>query len=375
MAASRQFPASYQRSRKAFLEDLKRVQIRWPGARLESRTVPAEGGLAIEWIAADPAGSPWRALVVVCGVHGVESFVGSRMRGLLVDEFLDRLDPETTALTLVHTANPWGMVHGRRVTRNNVDLNRNFALERDDFQSEINPEYRLFDHFLNPDRPLWPLWLEIPEVVVSVLATLLRAGVKRFRNAVLQGQRVNPQGLYFTGKGYEPETRIVMDLVKEIFSKVEDVLLLDMHTGYGPKYQMSIVNSPQEGRTSAQLREDFHYPLVQKADPEQFYSMQGDMVDWLYKYRKLTGLEGKFYGGTFEFGTIGDTIPHEFISLWNGIFENQVYWKGAVSEPIRTKAQENFREMYVPSEEKWRQKALADCRDGLHGVLKAEGYI
>jgi hypothetical protein len=61
--------------------------------------------------------------------------------------------------------------------------------------------------------------------------------------------------------------------------------------------------------------------------------------------------------------------------LWNGIFENQGYWKGALKEEIRNRASDIFLEMYFPSEEKWREKALADCRKAFHGVLRQEGYL
>ena len=375
MVASRQFPTSYQASREEFLGDFQKIQKRWPAARLQSQPIHPEEGLQIDWIAADPSGSPQKVLIITSGVHGVEGFVGSRMRVLFIDEFLDKLDPENTGLYLVHTINPWGMKNQRRVTRNNVDLNRNFSLEEGDFQKEINIEYQLYDHILNPNRPLRPLWQEVPGVIGHVIVNLFRAGVKSFRNAVLQGQRVNPAGLYFTGDGYEPETRAAMEVIQDVFSKYEDALLIDMHTGYGLKYQMCILNSPREEREAGQLREDFQYPLVRKANPEQFYSMHGDMVDWLYKYRRSAGLEGKFYAAAFEFGTIGGTIPHEIISLWNMIFENQACWKGTLKRETKTRAEKILLEMYFPSEQRWREKALADCRLALRGVLKQEGYM
>lgn len=375
MAATRQFPTSYQASREEFLGDFQKIQERWPGARLHSRPIHPEEGLQIDWIAADPSGSPQQALILTCGVHGVEGFVGSRLRGLFIDEFLYQLDPADTGLYLVHTVNPWGMKYKRRVTANNVDLNRNFALNESDFQEPINPDYELFDPMLNPDCPLKPLWQETPGVIGNVVLNLIRTGVKSFRNAVLQGQRINPTGLYFTGTEYEPETRIMMDLIQEIFADYQNALLIDLHTGYGPKYQMCIVNSPNEEREAGQLMEDFQYPLARKANPEQFYKMQGDMVDWLYQYRKAAGLGGRFYAAAFEFGTIGSTIPHEIISLWNMIFENQAFWKGTLKGETKTSVEHILLEMYFPSEKKWREKVLADCRQAFRGVLTHEGYL
>jgi hypothetical protein len=121
--------------------------------------------------------------------------------------------------------------------------------------------------------------------------------------------------------------------------------------------------------------EDFQYPLARKANPEQFYKMQGDMVDWLYRYREAAGLGGRFYAAAFEFGTIGSTIPHEIISLWNMIFENQAFWKGTLKAETKTRVEQILLEMYFPSEKKWREKVLADCRLALRGVLRQEGYL
>lgn len=375
MAAIRQFPASYESSREEFINDLLLIQKYWPAARLESRPIPAEENLTMDWIAADPLKSCQKVVIITCGMHGVEGFVGNRMRTLFLDEFLEKLDPGNTGLYLVHAINPWGMKNKRRVTKRNVDLNRNFALKKEDFQQAINPDYQLYDHVLNPDRQLHPLWREIITVLGSVIGNLLRKGVKSLRNAVLQGQRYNPEGLYYSGHEYEPETRELMGLYKELFSKYPNLLLIDMHTGYGPKYQMSIINSQEEHREAAQLVDEFDYPLIRKANPEEFYTMQGDMVDWLYKYRKSSGMDGEFYAAAFEFGTIGETILHEMISLWNMIFENQVFWNGTLKEQTASKVRQTMLEMYFPSEKKWREKAIRDCRKAYTGILKAEGYF
>lgn len=375
MAAFKTFPASYEESREAFIQDLETIQARWPSARLESREVSPEDVLSVEWIAADPTGSPQKALVLTCGIHGIEGYVGAGMRRLFLDQFLDRINQTTTGLYLVHAINPWGMKNMRRVSRNNIDLNRNFTQDPEDFQEAINPAYRYYDHILNPDRPLRTLELEKLGVVSSVVIELLKSGMTHLRNAVLQGQRSNLEGIFCAGRAYEPETQVMMDLLKGILSTYQDVLLLDMHTGYGPKFQMSILNSPQESRSTAQMQKDFQYPLVLKADPEDFYIMQGDMVNWLYDYQKATGFEGQFYAAAFEFGTIGENMLGEFISLWNMIFENQLHWQGTLTETTTARVKKTFQEMFFPSNLKWQKKALADCRQGLFGVLKGEGYI
>ena len=375
MAAAIKFPTTYQESRELFLAQSKTVQEIWPTARLENRSISSADEYQIEWIAADALKTPQKALVITCGLHGAEGFVGAAMRALFLEEFLEGLDPETTGLYLVHAINPWGMDHKRRVSRNNVDLNRNFLLHKSEFEQEINPDYQLYDSILNPKRPLRSRWQEIISLIGKVFINLARSGIKSLRNAVLQGQRFNSKGIYYSGNEYEPETQVIMELIKGICSTYPDLLLIDMHTGYGPRYQMAIINSPGEERSGDQLMEEFKYPLVLKADPEEFYSMQGDMINWLYDTREALGWEGNLYAAAFEFGTIGTSIPHEMISLWNMIFENQAFYQGVQDPQIKANVLETFLEMFSPSEAKWQDKALADCRQALKGILKKQGFL
>ena len=68
-------------------------------------------------------------LIVSSGCHGIEGYCGSGLQvALLRDGALRaRARDAGVALLLVHAMNPWGFSHGRRVTFENVDLNRNFV--------------------------------------------------------------------------------------------------------------------------------------------------------------------------------------------------------------------------------------------------------
>ena len=369
------FPTTYEESVAQFREQLSRIQNRWPAASLGSRLISALEDLEIQWILADAIDSPERLLILSTGLHGVEGYVGAAMRSLFIQEYLDKLDPATTGLLLINNLNPWGMKHHRRVNTNNVDLNRNFMEEEGEFQKNFNPDYQLFDNTLNPKRPLGPPWWETSGLLLSVLANLLRFGIKGLRGAVLLGQQSNPQGLYYSGREYQDETLLVRELILDGFRKYPALTQIDMHTGYGPRYQMSIVNSPNESRGQAALREAFGYPLIVKADPEQFYSMKGDMIDWVYRHQRSAAPEAAYYGAAFEFGVYGDGIPNEIRSLRTMIFENQAFQYGAVNDRLAEWIDRELLEMYYPPEDDWREKALSDCRKALSGVLGAQGFL
>ena len=60
-------------------------------------------------------------------------------------------------LLLIHSVNPYGMAHYRRMNENNVDLNRNGI---HDFSRVVNRDpniagYDDFDHVFNPVKPYY----------------------------------------------------------------------------------------------------------------------------------------------------------------------------------------------------------------------------
>ena len=369
------FPTSYQQSRQKFRSWLPFIQEHWPNASRENRPIPDQDNLTIDWIQADSLGPKEEVILLNAGLHGVEGYVGSAMQTLFVEEFIPRLDPQTAGIVLVHAINPWGMENKRRVNPNNVDLNRNFMVEKTIFQSEFNPDYRDLDPTLNPPGTLTGLFGETSKLFLNVWRSLTKNGITSLRNAVLLGQRSYPDGLYFCGEDYQDETCYMMELITSLFEVYSSIIQIDLHTGYGPRYQMSLVNSPSETRTSEELEEEFKYPRALKADPDQFYKMQGDMIDWAYRLRSDKYLGKSYFGTAFEFGTYGSGTLTEIISLRTMIFENQLYCHGSSSKEVEEVVRKRFLELFCPDEIRWKEKALEDCRQAYQGIFKAYGLI
>ena len=369
------FPTTYQESRSYFREQLKKVKKIWPTAVLDKHFISETEDLSIDWITAEPIKKKEKLVMITTGLHGVEGFVGAAMLDLFVKQFMGKLDPNTTALKLVHALNPWGMANFRRFNRNNVDLNRNFMVDQGDFSVEFNNAYLKLDHVLNPSHPLKSFWLEDIQFMKNVIVSLAKYGIKSLRSAIMLGQQSNPAGLYFTGRETQPEAEWLQKLIKEVFSSYESILFIDMHTGYGPSHQMSLVNSPAERRKPGQLMEDFQYPLIVQADADQFYSMKGDMVNWIYHLKDSNFPNVNYYGTAFEFGTYGEGTLQETRSLRTMIYINQADQMGTSTSNVESRIHNEFVEMFYPTPGKWRDKALADCEQAFSGVLSAEGYI
>ena len=148
-----------------------------------------------------------------------------------------------------------------------------------------------------------------------------------------------------------------------------------MHTGYGPRYQMSLVNSALEVRTSQEFVEKFDYPLVVAANPEEFYAIRGDMIDYVYTLRRHEFPEKKMYATSFEFGTLGDGVKGQIGSPRTMMFENRLYWHGSVNDKLAERVKYDFEELFNPVATDWRAKAVADADQAFMGILKAEGYL
>jgi predicted deacylase len=319
--------------------------------------------------------NPKKILVITTGQHGAEGIVGSAILKLFLKEYLFRLDPQDTGLLLVHAINPWGMEHNRRVNPNNVDLNRNFLSGETTFTQAGNQSYRQLNTFFNPKHSLrggigakMKFYSRLIRILFSPGEAVLRAGF-------LGGQYEFPQGVYFGGQQIEEETRVMMRLLREVVQEYSHILHLDMHSGYGPRYQMSLVNSTLEPRSSQELQQAFYYPLAVSTTPDEFYSMQGDMIEWLYQLVQNEFPEKQLFATAFEFGTFGDTLLAGLRSLRAIISENQLYWHGAASDGAARKARTEFSELFCPTEKSWREKAVEDARKAFEGILSAEKFL
>jgi hypothetical protein len=368
------FPETYEASRARFRNSLSALQSKWNNAQLFQHKLTGAEDLTIDWIYADANETNQKVFILTTGEHGVEGYVGSAMMQRFIEQYLPRLDACNTGILLVHAINPWGMKYHRRGNRDNIDLNRTFLwkLEHD---PQFNPNYDKIASFLNPNTPLTNLFTANLGYVFQLFWHIARLGMKNFRYALLLGQYRHPQGLYYGGAARPEETQILMDLYRQMLSSYDQILHLDMHTGYGPRYQMSLVNSALEEHSSEYYKKRFNYPLVVAATADEFYAIRGDMIDYEYALWQNEFPHKRFFATAFEFGTLGNTMYGLFQSPRVMIHENRAYWRGAINEKILAQAKHGFEELFNPSAQNWKQKAVADADRAFSGILAAEGFF
>ncbi len=369
------FPLSYEQSRDRFLHSFDFVQTLWANARRYRYPLSQFNDLSIDWIQADATQRAERVLIFTTGEHGIEGFVGSAMMQRFIEVYLPRLNPMDTGLLLVHAINPWGMQSKRRTNPNNVDLNRNFVADKISLDPSFNPGFGELEAIFNQNEHVQSYGTANVKFMIDLARHLKKESWEQLRATWLVGQYSHPKGIHYGGNLIQEETSVLKGLYHQEFNSYPQILHLDMHTGYGPRYQMSIVNSVHEKRPSDEWVRKFDYPLIVAANPEEFYAISGDMIDYIYTLRDRSFSGKRLYATSFEFGTFGEKITDRLRTLRAMVFENQMYWNGCVSARTKNRIKGEFEELFYPSEAKWRAKAVADADRAFEGILTAEGYV
>ena len=369
------YPKSYEDSRDRFTKMLTQIELRWPHAKHSQYHLLGHEDLTIDWIQSGAIENNEKVLLFTTAEHGIEGYVGMAMLTHFVENYLPKLNPSNTGLLLVHGINPWGMQQRRRTNPNNVDLNRNFVIDPNLMDPSFNPKFSEMESFFSSPDPLTSRTANSINFYFHLLKYRLRYSWNQLRGIWLLGQYRQPKGIHYGSTQIEQETGVLMELYKQAFRDYEQVLHLDMHTGYGPRYQMSLVNSVYEKRNSAEFSKKFNYPLVVAANPDEFYAISGDMIDYVYLLHEQQFPSKHLYATSFEFGTFGESTTAQIRTLKTMIFENQFYWYGASDHAVKQRVLVDFQELFFPQEEKWRRKAVADADQAFQGILNAEGYL
>jgi hypothetical protein len=236
------FSSSYAQARVKFLEAAATA-----GLSIESFVHPLPGRdeeeLAMDVAWAGPRDAS-KLLIVSSACHGVEGFCGSGVQvfALHDQEWLDKAKAAGVAVLYIHALNPHGFSHLRRVTHENIDLNRNHQ----DFPKPlpahtINPHYASLHDLLLPEQ--WPptadniqaiaQWMQAHAVQGAANADEA-SGLRAFQQTVSQGQYTHPGGLFYGGKAPTWSLTTLRQVVRKYAQRCQRLAWIDVHTGLGP---------------------------------------------------------------------------------------------------------------------------------------------
>lgn len=354
------FSNSYSESREKFLSSIDALSQVYGGVERAAFQVPSmtDSALYVDY-AYIPGLEKERLLIIVSGIHGTEGFLGAALQEAFMKEYLDEKFLSKSSLLLIHGLNPYGFKYNRRVTENNVDLNRNADVKNDLFGLE-NPGYsKVLDHI----NPTGEVDLREPFhrfFVFKALALIARYGMNTLRQAILKGQYQYPQGVYFGGKHFEPQIEFVHQLLKRVGAPYKKIMTLDLHTGYGERGQMHLFINPVPEKIEKNIRKVFGNVRIDWGNKDAFYTVRGSFVDFIGKIFP----DKEYIPMLFEFGTMNSqSTMGSLKSLHNTILENQGFHYGYSSQSDQEEVAKRFRVMFYPASEGWKCECVRDFRE------------
>ena len=312
-------------------------------------------------------------IVLTTGVHGMEGYIGSVMLDVFFEEIYDGLNKDDTGVLVVANVNPYGMKYMRRYNENNVDLNRNFIMDWERFDLSSNKDYPKVQNFLEPVGKIGnAFWHEVG-FYLNLAKEAIFTGADVISDALLTGQYESPQGVYYGGTGDEASTKYLKGVFNDCLEgEYENIVHIDIHSGYGPRYNMVIFNSVYETMTEAETKEAFGYDYVISHDSESFYATTGDTTDYFYRLAESKNTDKELFSTCFEFGTIGDEFMDTILSLKYTVDENRNHWYPTGNNTSAEVVKENYYELFYPTEKEWREKTIEDFKTATEGVLNAK---
>jgi len=221
------FANSYAQARQKFLSAAQAT-----GLTVDSYSHPLKGrdgeALAMDVVLDGPPDAQ-ALLIISSACHGVEGYCGSgvQIHALQNTPWRAAAKANGIAVLYIHALNPHGFSHVRRVTHENVDINRNFQ----DFSQALpdNPAYREIQPLLLPE--VWP-----PDAANTAATQhyIAERGMKAFQAAISKGQHEFPEGLFFGGQAPTWSNLTLRKVLQKYGQACKKLAWIDLHTGLGP---------------------------------------------------------------------------------------------------------------------------------------------
>ena len=237
---SEYFPKNYADSRQRFLKQVAQITkpVESGHWKIESKT---DSDLFVDYAYLPALKNKERLLVLITGIHGAETYAGSAILNLFMDEILPSVNRDNLGIFIVHAMNPYGFKHHRRCTENNVNLNRNFSVSGDLFKIQ-NADSKIMNELVQSREPVTSLKSKLIQNLRHENNSLYfgEYSLEQLTKGIAPGQFERADDLEFGGIKPEPQTEALINHMKKIMPSYKDVLALDIHTGLGDAGRVKI---------------------------------------------------------------------------------------------------------------------------------------
>jgi hypothetical protein len=355
MSAGPCFSQSYAEARDKFLAAAEAA-----GLDVESHPHPLRGRdgetLAMDVVRDGPKDAS-RLLLITSACHGVEGFCGSAVQTALLHDAGWRATVRASgaAVLYIHALNPYGFSWWRRVTHENVDLNRNFH----DFSRPlpVNAEYDEIAPLLVPAQ-----WPPPPEVNAKVGALIAERGVEGLQAITSRGQHAWPEGLFYGGRNPTWSNLRLREVLREHARQCERLGWIDLHTGLGPSgHGERIFACRDDAAAMARARAWWGDAVTSIYDGSSTSpELTGQM--WLAAYEECP--QAEYTGIALEYGTQG------LLEVMNALRADQ--WleiHPEAPEPQRRQIKQQLRDAFYTDDERWKQQVVEQAREAARQAI------
>lgn len=362
------FHENYNDCRSAFRSKVWEISGMFDSVQIGNVKVKSwvDDDLTVDWCYIPAQGKKEKLLILTSGLHGIEGYTGSAVQLMFMDKILKNESFENIGVLLIHGMNPYGFKYHRKVTENNVDLNRNGVIDTALFNSE-NTGYAKLKDLLMPIGKARAGSMKNLFFHLNAIQKIIKESMPVLRQAALQGQYDFDKGIYYGGKQYEPQIVGFKSILKNYMESYNVVLNVDLHTGYGKRGKMHLFINPIENpEVRSGVETIFQGVEIDWGSKSNFYTINGEYLGWANSLPENVLCIPML----FEFGTLdSQTTFGSLKSIQIMINENQGAHYGYKNKRSERKIKRRFDEMYYPSSPVWRSKVISDSYDMMNMML------
>jgi len=355
------FSTHYAQARGKFLHSADAA-----GLTVESHIHPLPGRdgetLAMDVVRDGPEDAQ-NLLIVSSACHGVEGFCGS---GVQVNALRDKAWRETAhahkvAIVYIHGLNPYGFSHIRRVTHENVDLNRNFQ----DYSQAlpVNEAYREVEPLLLPE--VWPPNEANAHATAQFIA---EHGMSVLQAAVTRGQHEYPEGMFFGGTSETWSNLTLRKVLQQHARQTQRLAWIDIHTGLGPSgVGERIFACADDAAALARARAWWGEKITSIYDGSSTSAFLTGLM-WMSAYQECP--QAEYTGLALEYGT--QPMDQVMMALRG---EHWLHNHPQASADLQAQIKQDLMDAFYTDTDAWRSQILAQAQEAMHQAIRGLSQV
>lgn len=349
------FSKSYAEARQKFLKAAQAASL-----TVDSNIHPLKGRdgeeLAMD-VVLDGAPNAKQLLIISSACHGVEGYCGSgvQIHALQNTAWRDACKASGVAVLYIHALNPHGFSHVRRVTHENVDINRNFQ----DFSKPLpeNAPYKEVQPLLLPE--VWP-----PDNanLAAVQKYIAERGMDALQAAVSKGQHDFPEGLFYGGKAPTWSNLTVRQVLQKYGQKCQKLAWIDLHTGLGPNgVGERIFACADDAAAYARAKAWWGLGITSIYDGSSTSAFLTGLM-WMSAYQECP--QAEYTGIAMEYGT------QPQLQVMNALRgDHWLHLHPEAPETLRQKIKQDLMDAFYTDTDTWRTQIVDQAMDAMHQAV------